>query len=172
MFSAMEKRRRRLLETGQQGKGRPGGVEKYPSGRMSSGFQHSAPPDSFSPTDLRSGSCAMPGFFCFAFVTAKGIKARSYFSRSLSLSSQEDESQMSGHADESACRGEQQAGGVDGSSPPIPKSTIKYSNGILRREGREGNGFQITLGSHWVWQEIQDMRGISRGLTLNQSLLP
>lgn len=34
--------------------------------------------------------------------------------------------------------GELQAGGVDGSSPPIPKSTIKYSNGILLRgKGRE-----------------------------------
>lgn len=43
---------------------------------------------------------------------------------------------MSGHADEAV--GEQQAGGVDGSSPPIPKSTIKYSNGILLRgRGRE-----------------------------------
>lgn len=42
---------------------------------------------------------------------------------------------MSGHADEAV--GEQQAGGVAGSSPPIPKSTIKYSNGILLRgEGR------------------------------------
>lgn len=56
------------------GKRRTWGSRKYPSERMSSGFQHSAPPDSFSPTDLWSGSCAMPGFFCFAFVTTKGIK--------------------------------------------------------------------------------------------------
>lgn len=34
--------------------------------------------------------------------------------------------------------GKQQAGGVDGSSPPIPKSTIKYSTGILLSgRGRE-----------------------------------
>lgn len=44
---------------------------------------------------------------------------------------------MSGHADESVW-GKQEAGGADGSSPPIPKSTIKYSNGILLSgRGRE-----------------------------------
>lgn len=67
----------------------------------------------------------------------EGTRARSCFSRSLPLS-QGDESQMSGHADETV--GEQQAGGVDGSSPPILKSTIKYSNRILLR-GRRRKGF-------------------------------
>lgn len=47
LFSAMEKRRRRLLETGQQGKRKIWGSEKYSDERMGSGFQSSAPLDSF-----------------------------------------------------------------------------------------------------------------------------
>lgn len=77
------------------------------------------------------------------------------------MSSLGDESQMSGHADEAVGGGELQAGGVDGSSPPIPKSTIKYSNGILLRGRGRGKGFQMPLGRHWVWQEVQDEGEIS-----------
>jgi hypothetical protein len=78
-----------------------------------------------------------------------GNRARSYFSRTLLLLSQGNESQMSGHADETV--GEQQAGGVDCNSPPIPKGTIKYLNRILVG-GREGKSFQIRLGRNWVYQ--------------------
>lgn len=64
------------------------------------------------------------------------------------MSSLGDESQMSGHADEAV--GELQAGGVDGSSPPIPESTIKYSNGILLR----GRG----------WERFPDASGQTLGV--------
>lgn len=62
------------------------------------------------PTNLRSGLSQFSGFL--HSVTLKGIE-QGHFSRPLPLSSQGDESQMSGHADETV--GEQQAGRVDGS---------------------------------------------------------
>lgn len=65
-----------------------------------------------SPTNLRSGLSQFSGFLYTVFVTLKGID-QGHFSRPLPLSSQGDESQMSGHADETV--GEQQAGRADGS---------------------------------------------------------
>lgn len=65
-----------------------------------------------SPTSLGSGLSQFSGVLYTVFVTLKGIE-QGHFSRPLSLSSQGDESQMSGHADETV--GEQQAGRVDGS---------------------------------------------------------
>lgn len=56
------------------GKRKIWGSKKNPNGRRSSGFRRSVSLDSFSPTDLRSGSCEISGFFCFAFVTTEGIE--------------------------------------------------------------------------------------------------
>lgn len=66
----------------------------------------------YFPTNLRSGLSQFSGFLYTVFVTLQGIE-QGHFSRPLPLSSQGDESQMSGHADETV--GEQQAGRVDGS---------------------------------------------------------
>lgn len=65
-----------------------------------------------SPTSLGSELSQFSGVLYTVFVTLKGIE-QGHFSRPLPLSSQREESQMSGHADETV--GEQQAGRVDGS---------------------------------------------------------
>lgn len=76
------------------------------------GFQSSVPLEIFSPpTQARVISIFWVLVLCLC--NSEGNRARTYVSRPLPLSSQGDESQMSGHADETV--GEQQAGRVDGS---------------------------------------------------------
>ena len=71
------------------------------------------------PTNLGSGSSQFSGCFMLHLYKSEGNRARIYFSGSLLLSSQGDESQMSGHADETG--GEQQARVDDGSFTSHPQ---------------------------------------------------
>lgn len=51
---------------------------------------------------------------------------------------------------------------------PSPRAQSNIQMGILLG-GEAGKGFQMSLGRHWVWQEVQDKGGVSRSLL--QSLL-
>lgn len=48
--------------------------------------------------------------------------------------------------------------GLMAASPPIPKSTIKYSNGILL-EGRGRKGFQMVLGKNRCGRKFKERSG-------------
>lgn len=67
---------------------------------------------------------------------SEGNRARSYFSQSLPLSSQGDESQMSGYADETVGNNRQE--GLMAASPPIPRAQSNIQMGSFLRVEQRG----------------------------------
>lgn len=88
------------------------------------------------PSNLGSGSSQFSEFLCFFFVTLKGIKQGIILPgpfpchpKGMRAKCQDMQMRLEGNNRQE---------GLMAASPPIPKSTIKYSNGILLEGRRRG----------------------------------
>lgn len=120
-------------------------------------------------TNLGSESSQLSGFLFSVFVILKGIGQGVISSgpfpccpRGMRAKCQDMQMRLWGNNRQE---------GLMAASPPIPKSTIKYSNGILL-EGRGRRRFPDYTGQKHVWYEVQEKGWVSRDPKLSQFISP
>ena len=133
LFSAMEQRRRRLLAMGQWAKRKIWGRKDTQIGGLGFWISILSSFVNLFPTNLGSGSSQFSGFLRSIFVNLKGIEQGfispgpfSCHPRGMRAKCQDMQMRLWGNNRQEW---------MMAASPPIPRRTIKYSNGILL-EGR------------------------------------